>query len=366
MTKEKTRLWIKDIKENDRIHDLYLVKLKKRGVTRNGTPFLSLRLADKTGEVEAKLWERVDTLSPLFKEGDVLEVKGRAGTYRDEIQLTLSDLAVPGEVKDRTIFLESSPRDTGEMMKALKEILKTLGNGHLRGLVDRFLSDRDFLALFKEAPAAKGFHHAYLGGLLEHTLSVCRLARVVSDHYEELDGELLLAGAFLHDVGKVREFHFDRKIDYTGEGRLLGHLVLGVAMVEEKLSAMRGFPEETALKLKHMILSHHGEYEFGSPRRPKFLEAFVLHIIDDLDAKVKGISHFMERDRREGAWTEFNPIFERYLLKGALTEELDREFSEAAAPMDEGKQKVLFSSLMHEQATGADREGGGEGSPGTS
>ena len=332
--------WMKDINENDRIHGLYLVRMKKQGVTRKGTPFLSLTLADRTGELEAKVWERADALSPLFKEGDILEVEGHANSYRNEIQLTLSNLRVPEQVDDSALFLESTPRDISEMMRAMNEALNAIEDRHLKGLVNRFLSDRPFLSRFKQAPAAKNFHHAYLGGLLEHTLSVCRMAQSVAEHYPNLDRDLLMAGAFLHDIGKIREFQFDRKIDYSGEGRLLGHLMLGVAMLDEKLSGMKGFPQELALKLKHLILSHHGEYDYGSPKRPKFLEAFALHLIDDLDAKMNGLARIMERDRQEGGWTDFNRLFSRYLLKGGIE---DMAPEAESPPAEDDKQKALFS-----------------------
>ncbi len=333
--------WMKDINDHDRIRGFYLVKVKKQGVTRKGTPFLSLTLADRTGELEAKVWERAEALSALFKEGDILDVEGSAGLYQNQIQLTLSNLRVPEHVEDRTLFLESTPRDVSEMMRALKEVLNAIEDRHLKGLVDRFLSDRSFLSDFKQAPAAKNFHHAYLGGLLEHTSSVCRMARSVAEHYPNLDKDLLLAGAFLHDIGKIREFQFNRKIDYSGEGRLLGHLMLGVVMLEDKLSGMKGFPQELALKVKHLILSHHGEYEYGSPKRPKFLEAFALHLIDDLDAKMNGLARIMERDRQEGGWTDFNRLFGRYLLKGDLENPAPKE--EDLPPAEEDKQKALFS-----------------------
>jgi 3'-5' exoribonuclease len=174
------------------------------------------------------------------------------------------------------------------------------------------------MANFRRAPAAKHFHHSYLGGLLEHTLSVSELMVAVTDHYKELDRDLLLASAFLHDIGKTREFIFERHIDYSNEGRLLGHITLGVMMVEDNLSGIKDFPEDLALKLKHLILSHHGEFEFGSPKRPKILEAFALHLVDDLDAKMAGLGRFMKKDSQEGPWTDFNRLYGRYFLKGEI------------------------------------------------
>ena len=331
-------LWVKDIKEDDFVNDLYLVKAKRTGQTKNGGAFLSLTLSDRTGDIEARVWENAEELGALFREGDIIQVSGRAGSYRSQIQLTLSGVAL-SEENDSSLFLETTPFDTSDMMKELKSIIRGIKNAGLRDLVNAFLSDHNFIEKFKETPAAKNFHHGYIGGLLEHTLSVCRLAGHVYEQYPELDGDLLLAGAFLHDIGKIREFTYGITIDYSDEGRLLGHLVLGVSMLEEKLAGFKKFPSETALCLKHMILSHHGEYDFGSPKRPKFLEAFVLHLIDDLDAKMNGIARFMSKDKNEGAWTDFNRMFERYLLKERPKPPED---DRVVVPDRDNRQKALF------------------------
>lgn len=341
MEQNRTHLWVKEIQKDQRVSGFYLVRVKRSGATKKGDPYLSLTLVDRTGEIEARVWDRVQELSPLFREGDIVAVEGYAGLYQDQVQLTLSDLRPSQEPGDPRLFLEASPRDVAEMTAELRQVLKGIRNPHLKALTDRFLSDHAFVSLFKLAPAAKNFHHSYLGGLLEHTLSVCELVGPVTAHYPELDRDLLLAGAFLHDIGKVRELAFERQIDYTDEGRLLGHIVLGLGMVEEKLAGLKGFPQETALRLKHLISSHHGEYAFGSPRRPKFLEAFALHLVDDLDAKINGIGRFMERDRQEGNWTEFNRLFERYFLKGKPGDRMEKPED---LPADREKQRVLFST----------------------
>ena len=334
----KNHLWVKDIKEDDSVNDLYLVKVKKKGQTKNGAPFLSLTLSDRTGDIETRVWERAEELGALFMEGDIIEVSGKAGLYRNQIQLTLSGIVISKD-DDPSLFLETTLCDISAMMKDLKGIVRKIKNADLRDLVNSFISDHNFIEKFRESPAAKNFHHGYIGGLLEHTLSVCRLAGHVHEQYPELDGDLLVTGAFLHDIGKIREFTYSRTIDYSDEGRLLGHLVLGVSMLEEKLAGFKKFPGETALCLKHMILSHHGEYEFGSPKRPKFLEAFVLHLIDDLDAKMNGIARFMTKDKHEGAWTDFNRMFERYLLKERLK---PLEDDQVEAPAQDDRQRALF------------------------
>jgi 3'-5' exoribonuclease len=338
LTPIENHLWVQDIKEDTPVNDIYMVRVKKAGQAKTGTTFLSLTLSDKTGDIEARVWDNAVGLGALFKEGDIIAVSGKAVSYRNQVQLTLTGLA-PATCDDPSIFLEATPHDPLGMIKELKGIVRGIKNPDLRDLINLFLSDHSFITKFRDAPAAKNFHHGYIGGLLEHTLSVCRMAKQVCIQYPELDADLLLTGAFLHDIGKIREFTFEKVVDYSDEGRLLGHLVMGVLMLEEKLAALKKFPAETALYLKHMILSHHGEYEFGSPKKPKFLEAFVLHFVDDLDAKINGIARIIAKDKTEGSWTEFNRMFERYLLKERIKPQADEL---APQPLQDGRQGTLF------------------------
>lgn len=333
-----SHIWLEGLKGNEPVNGRYLAKSKRLGTTRKGVPFLSVTLGDRTGDVEARVWDDAEEISSHFSEGDVVHVEGRSSSYRNQIQLVLTSIERAKGVEDPTLFLESSGQDVRLMMGELRELLSSIQNADLRRVSDRFLADQDFTSRFKRAPAAKNFHHGYLGGLLEHTLSVCRLADAVAALYPGLDRDLLLCGSFLHDIGKIREFVFETHIDYSDEGRLLGHLVLGVSLLEEKLALLKKFPRELSFRLKHLILSHHGELDFGSPKRPKFLEALCLHLIDDLDAKINGIGRFMDRDKQEGSWTEFNRLFERFFLKGALEEE-----SEEAKREPEIRQRALFS-----------------------
>ncbi len=332
--------WIEKIEADTKVSGCYRVKKKKLSTTRNGNPFLSLILADKTGELPAKVWDRAEDLSNLFREGEIIEIAGQTTTYQGQIQLTVSRLHPPSEAPDPDMFVETSPFDTQEMMRSLRTILNQVKDIHLKSLIDGFWKDRKFIDLFKNAPAAKNFHHNYLGGLLEHTLSVCRLATQAADHYPSLNKDLLVAAAFLHDVGKTREFRWDTSINYSDEGRLVGHLVLGVTMLDEKLKSQKDFPHELAIRLRHLILSHHGQYDFGSPKEPKFLEAFALHLLDDLDAKMNGLNRFMERDRREGAWTDFNRMFRKYFLKSSIP--AAQEIEEKIETTDD-RQGMLFS-----------------------
>jgi len=309
-------LWIKDIKENAKIEGNYLVKSKSIGRTRQGNSFLTLTLGDKTGTIEARVWDRVEEISTHCKEGNIVTIAGQANTYRKQIQIQIHELKQNKSPVDPTIFQESTPKDISRMLSDLKKLANQIQNRHLRTLIDSFMADHHFVTQFKKAPAAKHFHHGYLGGLLEHTLSVSQMAVRVSEQYPELDCDLLLSGAILHDIGKTEELTFEPTIEYSNKGRLLGHIVIGVVMVEEKLKALKDFPPELALRLKHLILSHHGEFDFGSPKRPKFLEAFALHLIDDMDAKIHGLSRLLKDDRQEGSWTVFNKLLQRYFYKG--------------------------------------------------
>ncbi len=333
--------WIDAIQAEDRVLGCYLVKEKRLAKARNGNAFLSLTLADRTGEIPAKVWENAESVSGLFHEGDIVQIEGKASSYRDQLQISVSGLELFKGPPDPEIFLDVSPEDPSEMIRSLRGVLRGIRDVHLKGLVDSFLGDREFLAQFKRAPAAKTFHHGYIGGLLEHTLSVCRMAVHTADHYPQLNRDLLVASAFLHDIGKIRELTYDLLIDYTDEGRLVGHVVLGVVMVDEKLKAFREFPQDLAVRLKHLILSHHGQYDFGSPKAPKFLEAFALHLIDDLDAKINGIGRFLERDRHEGTWTDFNRMFGRYFLKGEIE---PAQTTSQGPETTANRQGTLFSS----------------------
>lgn len=326
----RNHVWLADITEGSEVHGCYLVGEKRMGQTRNQKSFLSLVLSDRTGRIEAKVWEEAEDVERRFNKGDVVEIEGRGEEFRGQIQINITDLAIPRGAVDPGLFVESSRRDPLEMMQALRKILGGIQNAHLKSLVDRFLADREFVSRFKTSPAAKHFHHSYLGGLLEHTLCVCRMALRVAEQYPQLDRDLLLTGAFLHDIGKVRELTCEPSIDYTDEGRLVGHVVLGAGMLDEKLAGMKGFPQELAVRLRHLVLSHHGEYDFGSPKRPKFLEAFALNLIDDLDAKVIGLGEFMAKDRRDGVWTDYHRLFERFFLKGDLRAAVEEVEEEAA------------------------------------
>jgi 3'-5' exoribonuclease len=311
------RTFINQISENNFVEGIFWVKEKAMPTTRTGTPYLRVRLSDRTGEIEGRIWDGVEEFADLFEREDFIRIKAQATSYQDQVQLNIKSLTkAEREEVSLEDFLPASERDPEEMLAELIGIAKGIENDHLKKLVMSFLKDEEFTTPFKRAPGAKRLHHACLGGLLEHTLSVVRLIQEIKGHYEGINHDLLLAGGILHDIGKVHELSYDIAFDYTDEGRLVGHIVMGTQMVEERIAQIKGFPKELAMLMKHLMISHHGQYEWGSPKRPKTLEANILYYLDDLDAKVNGIQEFINRGEEGERWTAFHRMFDRFFYKG--------------------------------------------------
>jgi 3'-5' exoribonuclease len=276
----------------------------------------------------------VDEFSERFGKDDFLRVQGKASVYLGKMQLVVQDLArLPDGEVDLADYLPVAARSTEELVGELRTRVGSLTDPHLRRLLEAFLADPAFLQLYATAPAAKTMHHVYLGGLLEHSLAVADLADDVSRRYPGVQRDLLVAGALLHDIGKVAELCYERSFDYTDEGKLIGHIVMGVEMVEEKVRQLPDFPRSLATLVKHLLLSHHGQYEFGSPKRPKTLEAVILNFLDDLDSKINGVRTHIERDPDNGsAWTSYHRLYDRYFFKETLPGTAQREEPTAALP----------------------------------
>jgi 3'-5' exoribonuclease len=310
------KAFIVDIKDRDRVSGTFLVQQKQVPLNKNDKPYIAMVLMDRTGTIEARVWDNVERFAPLFDSGDFIEAGGLAVAYQGKVQLKVEKIKrLEPDSVDPEEFLPRSPRDRGEMLDRLRGLLSTIKGSGLRGLVLGCLDNDNFRESFAKAPAAKTIHHAYLGGLLEHTLAVCELADRVTQLYSHVDRDLLLAGAFFHDMGKIRELGSDRSFDYTDPGRLLGHIVMGAMMLNDLVEAHPGLPAETALKLTHMILSHHGSYEFGSPKRPKFTEALILNYLDELDSKIQTFKEIAEHDPG-GKWSSYQRLFDRYIYLG--------------------------------------------------
>lgn len=315
----------KDMKEGVKADSTFLVAKKEMGVSKSGKPYLTLRLMDSTGDIEARLWDNAEILGASFFRGDVVSVKGVAISYQGKVQLNITDIKRAEEGFSAKDFLPSSKRDPLEMMAELDGIIADVRDVHIKGLLTGIFAEAEVRELFMRAPAAKSLHHPYLGGLLEHTLSLLALAKFVSAHYVAVNRDLLTAGCILHDIGKIYELSYSKTFDYTDEGRLLGHITIGVELVDARIKKMPGFPVNLALLLKHMLLSHHGHLEFGSPKRPKALEALILYYLDDLDAKVNSMESLIAKGEGEGNWTDYQRLFERYIYKGGYISEEKEE-----------------------------------------
>ena len=311
-------LYAKDIHSGDRIDDLFIAAEKTLAYSQKGAPYLNVRLQDRTGDVDGKIWENALAWDKMFKKGDVLRIQGRALSYKDAVQVSVSGLQkVDDDDVDIALFLPSARRDREVMFAELMRYCDAVKTPCLKALLDAFFHDEKTAALFKRAPAAKGFHHTYIGGLLEHTLSVVGLLKMAAGHYEGIDEDMLITGGILHDIGKIYEFSYDRVVEYSDSGRLIGHIVMGVEMIDQRIAAIPDFPQQKAMELRHLILSHHGSLEFGSPKRPKTLEALIVHHMDDMDAKMNAFQEFMRQSGDdESNWTPYHRLLGQYIFRG--------------------------------------------------
>jgi 3'-5' exoribonuclease len=317
------RRFVRQLADGDTIEEVFLVADKQLRANRNGNLYLQLDLRDRTGSISARLWNAGEHLFRSFDAGDFLQVKGKVQLFQGALQMILSHLErVAPEKVDLTDFLPHTEQDVSKLFERLRGVLLKLSNPHLRALSECFLMDDALVRDFCKAPAGVRNHHAYIGGLLEHVVTLLDGAERLLPLYPEIDRDLLLSGIFLHDIGKVRELSCDRAFGYTDEGQLVGHIVIGVEMLNEKAARVpdltgEPFPHELLLRLKHMILSHHGTYEFGSPRLPMTPEAIALHHLDNFDAKVHTFTRDIREDRNQtSAWTPYNPATQRRLYKG--------------------------------------------------
>jgi len=322
-----TRRFVKQLADGDALDEVYLVTDKQLRANRNGNLYLQVDLADRTGTINARQWNAGEPVFRSFDVGDFLQVRGKVQLFQGALQIILNQVerVQPEKVGlDLGDFLPHTTQDIDELLKRLRGALLKLSNPHLRALVECFLMDADFVRDFCRAPAGIKNHHAYLGGLLEHVVTLLDAADRLAPLYPALDRDLLLMGVFLHDVGKVRELTYERAFAYSDQGQLVGHLVIGVEMLNEQVRRVpdltgEPFPEELLLRLKHLILSHHGTYEFGSPKLPMTPEAIALHYLDNFDAKVHSYTRYIREDRNAlSAWTPFNPQTQRKLFKGSV------------------------------------------------
>jgi 3'-5' exoribonuclease len=307
---------VSNLQDGQNITSHFLVCEKEIRATREGKSYLRLELGDATGRVEARMWEGFERLAEGFGQDDFVKVQARVESYRNKLQLMIDKIrrAEESEV-DAADFFAHTKEDVDQLYAKLLEVIETVGDPWLRKLLDSVVRDPELIPKWKRAPAAKVMHHAYFGGLLEHVISLCGLCRAALDHYPEANADLLLTGAVLHDVGKLQELSYERSLGYTDEGQLLGHILLEYELVTRKIDAIAGFPPALKTLVQHMLIAHHGKYEFGSPKLPMFREALLLHHLDDLDSKMAAVRSALESDKGEGNWTAYSGALERRILR---------------------------------------------------
>ncbi len=315
-----THRFIRSFKEGERIDGVYLVKERSFNKTRKGSSYIFLQLSDRTGMIKGNKWVADKRLFDSFGVDGFIRIKGFVESYNGFLQLNIDSIEKKEEKDtDISLFVPVSERDCNVMFDSLLSEIGKITDPYLRRLLDNIFSDKAIADSFKRSPAATDFHHAYLGGLLEHTLSSLDLAKTLISKYPGIKAELLMSAVILHDIGKIEELSCRRSFYYTDKGRLVGHIVLGVNLVEKKISNIPGFPEDLRDLLLHIILSHHGEHEWGSPKRPMCLEAVIMHHIDNLDAKINGFNCFAANYADDDSnWTSYSRMFREFLYTKSM------------------------------------------------
>jgi 3'-5' exoribonuclease len=305
--------------ENKIVTSNFVVVAKQIKPKKTGEPYLALTLGDRSGQLEAKMWDNVEEVLNAFEQDDFLKIKGLVNKYKNRFQLTIHKLRKLGESEiEFADYLPKTSRNIDDLWQVLGEFVGSFQNPHLKGLVLAFMSDPEIAAAYRSAPAAKTLHHAYIGGLLDHVVSLFRSCDLICRNYSQVNRDLLLTGVFLHDIGKIHELTYNRSFSYTTRGQLLGHMIIELEMLQAKLARFPDFPAELKTLLEHLIISHHGEYAFGSPKLPMFPEALLLHYMDDLDSKMEAMrAHFERESEMESPWTSYNASLGRPLLNSA-------------------------------------------------
>lgn len=325
--------YVKELEANQVITTSFLVHSKEIRQKKGGELYLSLMLGDRTGELDAKMWDNVSEVLEAFDRDDFVKVKGLIQIFHNRPQLTIHKMRRLDDSEiDFSDFFPSSPRDPEEMWRELQGVVAGIRNPNLKSLLDAIFSEPEVASRYRRAPAAKSIHHAYLGGLIEHVLSLCALARMTAGHYRHIDADLLLTGVVLHDIGKIYELNYERGFSYSTDGQLIGHMNIALRMVADKLRDLPDFPPQLRSLVEHMILSHHGQLEFGSPKLPQFPEALLLHYLDDMDSKMECMRALIANDRQvDGCFTSYNAALERPVLK------MDKYMAKEGSPVAAAK-----------------------------
>ena len=329
-------IYVSDLNPNERIDGFFLVQAKEiRFTKQKGEPFLSLRLVDRSGRIEARMWDDAQAAAELFKQDDIVKVRGVVQAFRDRPQIVVHKLrrANESDAIDLADFMPCTTRDIDALFAELLAAVDGFENQDLKRLMRAFFDAPEIAERFRKAPAAKALHHGFLGGLLEHVVSMLNLARMTAENYAYLDRDLLQTGVLLHDIGKIYELGYERSFSYTDEGQLLGHIAMAVSMIDRKCAELGDFPPKLKTLVQHMLLSHHGKYEFGAPKLPMFPEALALHYLDDLDSKLESMRAGIAETAPEAVWSRFNPALERAALdKEAYLAEKSEAEDPAAPP----------------------------------
>ncbi len=340
-------MYVQDIQEGENVDAVFLVDSAHLRYTKANKAYLKLVLTDNSGQIESVMWDETIEKNPdsrNLQAGDFIDISGRAAVNRfsKQVEIVLNQIRIvsPDDL-DIVDFLPTTTQDIDGLKKELSDAIDQVSDGHLKKLVDKVFSDPDLMKAYCLAPAAKNYHHGYLGGLLEHSVSVAKLAILMCDHYGDLDKSLLVTGALLHDIGKIREFNYTNRIDYSTEGRLVGHIAIGDKIVVGYADSIKGLPESVKLSVSHLILSHHGEPEYGAVVKPKTKEAVVLNIIDNADAKVNGWLQIAKKYSDDVEWTDYQSMFGDFLYLGP-----PQKAAEKKEPQKPSKQKSEDTSTL--------------------
>ena len=336
--------------ENKLITSTFVVVSKQVKPKKTGEPYLALILGDRTGQLDAKMWDNVEDAIDAFEQDDFVKVKGLLNKYKNRFQITVHKLRRLGDSEiDFSDYLPKTTKDVGEQWQTLAAFVATFRDPNLKSLVEAFMADPEIAEAYRNAPAAKTLHHAYIGGLLDHVVSLFRSCDLLCQNYPQINRDLLLTGAFLHDIGKIHELTYNRSFSYTTRGQLLGHMIIELEMLQAKLAHLPDFPTELKVLVEHLIISHHGEYEFGSPKLPMFPEALMLHYLDNLDSKMESMrAHFEREAASVGPWTGYNSSLSRPLLNSAKF--LEKKAVAAAASSNAGASSPESQALKVDNA----------------
>lgn len=317
------RQLIKDLKDKDAVQSIFLVRGKNISMGKNGRPFMALQLGDHTGTLDARVWDNVEDVSREFESGDLVKTRGQIQVYQNRKQLIVHKLE---KLSDPSInpedFLVQSSFNPEDLFAEVLTFVKSMKNDHLRQLSLDVIEDPEIKPLLLKAPAAKSIHHAWKGGLIEHITSIMKILDFMAKNYDFLNRDFLIFGALFHDIGKLWELSYDHGFSYTDRGRLIGHMEIACELIDRKSQKILGFQQDLRDLCKHIVLSHHGKLEYGSPKTPHFIEAYLVAMVDDLDSKMSTLNQFVSQERQNSTdrWSRLNEMFERYFLLDNLKE----------------------------------------------